>query len=160
MSEKKNIDRQNIELNDDMWNIYFFMLMQNRSLQIEEFSLKFGIHELKYNLHLLEKLELVNKNINNSYELVENKKLYVLLYNIYTKIRLSNIIRVFFLSLSLTSFLSFIIYLEFLPQNSQTTITISIVIFILTLTFCMIEVVIGTMQMIFMKKILSIQYDL
>ena len=98
MSVYENINQKQLELKDDMWNIYLFMFMQDHSLQMEEYLLNLDVHELKYYLHRLEEIGLVKKNIDNSYELIESKKVYVLFYYIYNKIRLSNFIRAFYLS--------------------------------------------------------------
>ena len=160
MSVYENINWKQLELKDNMWNIYLFMLLQDHSLQMKEYLLNVDVHELKYYLHRLEELGLVKKNIDNSYELVESKKVYVLFYYIYNKIRLSNFIRAFYLSFSLTSMISFIYYVNFLPNNYDTTIFFTFIFIIFTTIFCIIEVVFGTLQVNFIKKILKIHYNI
>jgi hypothetical protein len=101
------------------------MLENGDPMKLEEFALEYSRHEVEYNIKRLMNLGLLFVNDNGEYELVEEKKLYILLSH-FIGIERKTILRYsFYLGFIITSLIIFLYYVNYIPIEQFTLIVIS-----------------------------------
>lgn len=140
-------DEVPFQLNGIIWKIYLDMLRNNGSISDVKTLQKINKIELQYNLEKLENMGLVKKE-EDKYEVIEDKKLDVILSYLLRKDKYSQMRLVFYLSLLIVSFLLFLIYNKYMPHNILTTTNLSFF-------FCIFSIIAITIELIINMKIIS-----
>jgi len=140
-----------------MWRIYSLMLIKGSQLRLDEGLLPYMSHEIESNLIRLEKLGLVYKKPDGVYELIEDKKLDVLLSYLLEKEKDATLRRVFYFGFVISSLLTFLFYVGFMPQELLTTISISLCFILFSVLIFMIEVLYSLGYMSFIQKLLEVR---
>ena len=159
-NETERRDQRNQQLNEEtpfqldglVWKIYLSMLRNNGSISDVKTFHKINIIELQYNLEKLENMGLIKKNENN-YELIENKKLKVILSYLLRKDKYSQTRLVFYLSFFIVSFSLFLIYNKYLTYNILTTTNLFFFFCIFSIVAITIELTINMKTISFYRKL-------
>lgn len=144
-----------VKLEEKTWRIYSLMLLKGCQLRPDEGLPPYRRGEIIFHLIRLEKLGLINKKPDGAYELIEDKKLDVLLPYLLKEEKKATLRRVFYLGFVISSLLIFLFYLRFLPQEPSTTISVSLWFVLFSLFAFMVEVVYGLNNMSFIQKLLE-----
>lgn len=146
-------DETPFELNGIIWEIYFSMLRNNRLFLEDEKLQQFNRIEIKNNLETLEYNGLIKKK-EDKYELIEDKKLTVVLLYLLRKDKYSQMRLVFYFSFLIASLLLFIIYKEHMPHNFLTTTYLYFFSSLLSISAITIELIKNMQLMSLYKKII------
>jgi len=103
----------------------------------------------------MERVGLIFKKTNGDYELVENKKLDVLLPHLYGKEKKTNLRYTFYLTFLVTSLLLFVSYIIFLPQEYLMTISLALFFLLFSVIAFTVEIIGNIRLMIFIRKIIK-----
>lgn len=160
--ETERRDQRNQQPNEEIpfqldglvWKIYLSMLRNNGSISEVKTLDKINKIELQYNLKKMENMGLIKKNENN-YELIEEKKLEVILSYLLRKDKYSQTRLVFFLSFFIISFSLFLIYNEYMTYNILTTTNLFFFFCIFSITAITIELTINMKTISFYRKLLK-----
>ena len=154
-NEGERHDQRNHHLNDEtpfqlnsiIWEIYFSMLSKNGSSSDVKTLQKFNNIELQYYLEKLKSKGLVKKK-EDQYELIEDKKMDVILSYLLRKEKYSQLRLVFYFSFLMASLLLFLIYNKYMPHNVLT-------ITYLSFLFCIFSIIAVTIELIKNMKLIS-----
>jgi len=135
-------------LEKKMWNIYSSMLTCNFPQFLDERSSQYS------SLEDMVQMDLIFKSIEGEYELVDDRKLDILLPHLLQKEKSATLRRLFYLTFLITFFSILSFYYAFLPQGPFTTISFSFTIISFALIAFTVEAVKRFHLMSFMGKIL------
>ncbi len=155
MSDLSKRELRGVKLEGKMWRIYSLMLLKGCQLRPNEGLPPYMSDEIKFDLIRLEKLGLINKKPDGAYELIEDKKLDVLLPYLLEEAKKATLRHIFYLGFVISSLLIFLFYLKFLPQGPSTTISVSLWFVLFSLFAFMVEVVYSSSHMSFIQKLLE-----
>jgi len=149
----KNCDAP-IILEKKMWNIYSSLLTYNFPQFLEERSSQYSSLEIEYCIEDMAQMGLIFKSVEGEYELVDDRKLDILLPHLLQKEKSATLRRLFYLAFLITFFSILSFYYTFLPQEPFTTISFSFAIISFSLIAFTVEAVKRFHLMSFMGKIL------
>lgn len=141
------------QLNGIIWEIYLSMLSNNGSISDVTKLQRFNRIELQYNLENLLNKGLVKKK-EGKYELIEDKKLDVVLSYLLRQDKYSQMRLFFYFSFLIASFLLILIYKEYMPQSLLTTSYLSFVFCLFSIIAIAIEIIKNIQLMSFYEKII------
>lgn len=149
-----------VELKGKMWSIYSIMLIHGHPIRPDAGLLPYDSHEIESNLLGMERLGFIFKNPNGTYEIVEEKKLDVLLPYMLEKEKKASLRHVFYLGFLITSIIAFFLYIELLSHESLTNIYLALSYVLFSMIAFMIEVLNGLDLMSFIRKVLEARLKL
>lgn len=139
-----------VELVGEIWNRYSLMLTDPAHATLPNM-----INRIPASLVKLERMGLVSKNSNGKYELIEIMKLDVLLSHLFGKQKKTSVRHVFYLTFLITSFLLFVFYVVFIPQEPFMTISLSFSFLLFSLIVIVFEAINNMRFRAFVKSALA-----
>jgi len=160
--ETERRDQRNQQPNEEtpfqldglVWKIYLSMLRNNGSISDVKTLHKINKIDLQYNLEKLENMGLIKKN-EKKYEIIENKKLEVILSYLLRKDKYFQTRLVFYLSFFIVSFSLFLIYNKYLTYNILTTTNLFFFFGIFSIVAITIELIINMKTISFYRKLIE-----
>jgi len=143
-----------IILEKKMWDVYSLMLLNASKKLPDEIRSKYNNRDTEFYLSRLEQMGLAFLNTEGKYELVEDRKMDILLPHLLHKEKIATLRRAFYLTLLFTSLFVFIFYITYLPQEPSTTIYFSLFFLLFSLFALTAEIIYRFRLTRFIKKIL------
>ena len=139
-----------VELVGETWDRYALMLTDPAHTTVPNIS-----DRIPASLSKLERMGLVSKNSNGKYELIEIMKLDILLSHLFGKQKKASFRHAFYLTFLTASFLLFVYYIVFIPQEPFMTMSLSFSFLLFSLIAIIFEAIDNKRLMAFIKRVLT-----